>query len=51
MPTLCVALWLSVSTCERVYEAHNMHEGLFMYLLVYTEEKNNNPMLSNYTEE
>ena len=51
MPTLCVALWLSMSTCERVYEAHNMHEGLFMYLLVYTEEKNDTLMLSKYTKE
>lgn len=39
LATLCAALWLSVSTCERAYEAHSMHEGLFVYLVVYTEEK------------
>ena len=40
--TMCVTLWPSMSTCERAYEAHSMHEGLFMYLLVYTEEKDHN---------
>ena len=51
MPTLCAALWLCMSTCERVYEAYNMHEGLFMYSVVYTEEKYDNFMLNNYTRE
>ena len=44
LATLCAALWLSVSTCERAYEAHSMHEGLFVYLVVYTEEKDDNLM-------